>query len=360
MGYKLLDLSNKKEWSKYISKLHELQQDIYFTPEYYSLYEKNGDGKAQCFVFEDNGEIALYPFLINSVNKLGYKLDKQYFDIQGAYGYNGPAVSSKNENFILSFSKEFKNFCTSQNVIAEFIRFNPVLQNQRFINYIDPILINYNIILDLNMQDIWMNAYEHSTRKNVKKALRNNLIVKYYTDSNISDSELMSFIKIYYKTMDRNSAAYGYYLSEEFFREIVYNLSGKALFFFTYKDNKIISCELVLISKKIGYSFLGGTLSEFYEFRPNDLLKHEIINLLKLKKYDYFCFGGGTKPNDGIFNYKKKFARNGVYDFYIGKKIHNKEIYNEVIRQWEYKYPVFYDKNKKMLLGYREITKNEK
>jgi hypothetical protein len=44
---------------------------------------------AKCFVYQKGSNITLYPFLINSVNALGYNLDKEYFDIQGAYGYNG-------------------------------------------------------------------------------------------------------------------------------------------------------------------------------------------------------------------------------------------------------------------------------
>ena len=86
MSYKILTLGEKEEWAKSLEKLPIDQQDIYYTPEYYALYEKNGDGQAICFVFEKDKDIALYPFLINSVNDLGYELDDEYFDIQGAYG----------------------------------------------------------------------------------------------------------------------------------------------------------------------------------------------------------------------------------------------------------------------------------
>ena len=94
MNYKVFSLQDKEEWNNLLKKLPTKQQDIYYTPEYYSLYENYGDGKAQCFVFEKEGEIALYPFLINSINQLGYELDNEYFDIQGAYGYNGVVSSS--------------------------------------------------------------------------------------------------------------------------------------------------------------------------------------------------------------------------------------------------------------------------
>ena len=52
MSYKVLTLDEKEEWSKLLEKLPVDQQDIYYTPDYYELYEKNGDGKAICFVLK--------------------------------------------------------------------------------------------------------------------------------------------------------------------------------------------------------------------------------------------------------------------------------------------------------------------
>ena len=49
MSYRLLTLEQKEEWSTLLEKLPIDQQDIYYTPEYYELYECNGAGKAICF-----------------------------------------------------------------------------------------------------------------------------------------------------------------------------------------------------------------------------------------------------------------------------------------------------------------------
>lgn len=49
MNYRVLSLSDKAEWTRCLSKLPIEQQDIYYTPEYYSLYENYGDGNEQCF-----------------------------------------------------------------------------------------------------------------------------------------------------------------------------------------------------------------------------------------------------------------------------------------------------------------------
>ena len=120
MPHYLLTVGEKEDWNRFLSKLPNEQQDIYFRPEYYELYENNGEGKAMCFVFVCEDEIALYPFLINSVNNLGYDLTDEYFDIQGAYGYNGVATSNNTISFKKKFQKTFCNYSNDSNIIAEF------------------------------------------------------------------------------------------------------------------------------------------------------------------------------------------------------------------------------------------------
>jgi len=131
-NYRLLSLSDEREWSAYLQKLPDCQRDVYYTPEYYRLYEKLGDGKLQCFVFMQDDKLALYPFLLNSVNNLGYSFDMEYYDLQGAYGYNGVVSSSFDPDFIDAFYQAFDKWCIERNVIAEFTRFHPLLRNQCF------------------------------------------------------------------------------------------------------------------------------------------------------------------------------------------------------------------------------------
>ena len=96
----LLTLDNIEEWNLYFQRIPAEKRDIYFTPEYYSLYQNYGDGEACCFVFEKDGDVVLYPFLRNAITHLGYSLDKEYYDIQGAYGYNGIIASNHSSAFI--------------------------------------------------------------------------------------------------------------------------------------------------------------------------------------------------------------------------------------------------------------------
>lgn len=43
------------------------------------------------------------------------------------------------------------------------------------------------------------------------------------------------------------------------------------------------------------------------------------------------CLVGGYGSDDGIFQYKMNLAPDGIIDFYIGRKIFNKEAYQELV-----------------------------
>ena len=352
-----LNLSNKSEWSNIISMLPDMEQDVHLLPEYYLQNQVLGFGEAICFLYEKAGNIAIYPFFKSSINDLNLlSLEENYFDIQGPSGYNGVATNSKSPDFIRDFSQAFSEYCLNQNIIAEFVRFNPILGNHKTSSHIKPVKTNKNIVVDLSLsvEDIWSLSFEYSVRKNVKKAQRNGLFVECFQGSEISDNCIETFHSIYIDTMKRQLADTTYFVSIDYFRSIKNTMPDNTLFFFTVKDEKAVSCELVTFNNKVAYSFLGGTLSEYFPLRPNDILKYEAILELKKRALYSYCLGGGQTIDDGIFKYKRGFSKNGEVDFFIGKKIHNKNIYEQVCEKWETRYP---EKNRiycNMLLKYRK------
>ena len=350
MNIEILSHTDSK-WNTYLNSLSSNLRDPFFTSSYYSLENKN----AQCFVCTEDENIFFYPFIKTNINSLGYELDKEYYDIQGAYGYNGAIISDKTSpDFISKARKEFLHYIKNENIVAEFIRFNPLYENNKYFKDIKPLCVNKNIIVDLKEEDIWMDSYEHSTRKNVKKAIRNNLDFKIIEAKDITTKELEDFLYIYHATMNRNDADEEYYFDMNYFLDIKNKLSDNALFIFVLKEEKVISVELVLLNNHVAYSFLGGTLKEYYEYRPNDYLKHTLIENLQQRGLDYFVLGGGVSLEDGIFKYKRNFAKNGVYDFYIGKSIHNQEIYDSILKQWAKKVDLqTQEKYKNYLLKYQ-------
>lgn len=352
---KVLTVSNRQEWNKYFGKLEDAYKDVFFLPEYYELYEADNI-KAECFIYEREGKIILYPYLKSEISMAQLSNSNScYYDIEGAYGYNGLAVNSQDADFLIGFDGCFTNYCRENNIIAEFIRFNPVSANHQLSPFVDPIVANKNVIVDLNQteNDIWMNSYEHAARKNVNKAKRNGLTVHIYYAKELPETLFRCFMDIYKETMDRNRAEGIYYFSEDFYRRICKNLPERALFIFTLDKGKPVSCELVLLSKRVAYSFLGGTLESHYSTGANNLLKHELILKLKELSFQAYCLGGGQRIDDGIFRYKAAFSKKGIVDFYIGKRIHNADMYAHICQAWEAKFPEKKEKYKNYFLKYK-------
>ena len=208
MNYRILTLEDDDEWNKYLKRLPVEQQDIYYSPEYYSLYQNYGDGLAQCFIIEKHGEVAMYPFLLNSVNDLGYDLDKHYYDIQGAYGYNGVVASTNNEEFRKAFFQLFSEYCRDINILAEFTRFHPLLKNNLFSDkYIDLICDRKTVYVDLNTTlDEILGNFQRTTRKQIKRGTgKHNIRI----ETGKSDCYVSDIYSIYCESMDKvNSTGY--------------------------------------------------------------------------------------------------------------------------------------------------------
>lgn len=349
--YNLLDLNKSDQWNAYINLIQKNFKNVYFSPQYYEIYQKNGDGIAQCFVFEIDGQIAIYPFLLNSINALGFNLEFECFDIQGVYGFNGILTNSTSQIFFNEFFNCFDEYCLEKNIVAEFLRINPLINNPLIYRQ-DFTLINdrENICVNLLIDNIPESEYEYSTKKNIRKATKSGLEFKTVYGSSISNEELEYFCGIYFHTMRRNNVSSYYFFNNIFFKNIATKLLDKVLFVFVLFEGKYISCEIVLLEEYIGYSFLGGTLEDYYQYRPNDFLKHHTINFLKDNGYHKYLLGGGP---DGVLRYKKSFSKNGVIPFYIGKKIHNKTIYDKIITQWITNNPSKNEIYDKYLLKYR-------
>ncbi len=354
MSYKILDLSDKDEWNSYIEKLPADQQDIYFKPEYYSIYEANEEGKAKCFVFEDGNDTALYPFLMNSVNSLGYELNDEYCDIQGAYGYNGVISSSYSEHFISSFYTAFDSFCKSQNVIAEFTRFHPLLENYKFSSgNMMAIKDRKTVFLNLepSIDEIWENSYSSINRNMIRKAMKNNIAVTIEA----SDETYLKFYELYSGTMSDINALPYYYFNKDYFKNFRDSLGENQVLLLAKLNGEVICGMLLMFYKQYAHYHLSGRVKEFSNLAPNNLILDYAIRYAQEQKCRCFHFGGGnTNSNtDTLFKFKSNFS--GTHkDFYIGKKIHNREVYDNVVSQWQVKYESSYLKNKIKLLGYRE------
>ncbi|MEI8201400.1 MAG: GNAT family N-acetyltransferase [Bacteroidota bacterium] len=351
-NFEILDLTKSDIWNTLLQKLPPEQQDIYFTPQYYSLYEQLGDGKAQCFVYEKDNELALYPFLLNSVNNLGYDLDKPYSDIQGAYGYNGITANSNRPEFISSFYREFDNYISQNNIIAEFTRFHPLLNNYRFSQQNMMVVFDRKTMflsLENNYENIFK-TFQTTTRKQIKRCSHKHHLEVEIVENNTT--QIDTFYSIYQEAMDRVQSSKYLYFNTEYFKNLIQNTPS--VLFIATLETKPIAAIIAFYNHTYLHGHLGGALTDYLYTSSYSLLYSEMIKFGIEKNCKYFHAGGGTTNHndDPLLQFKLNFSATTA-DFYLGKKIHNMPIYEEVTKQWAKRYPEKAENYQHFILKYR-------
>lgn len=332
-----------------------LSKDIYFEPNYVKLFEKLGEGKVTSFTFKKATNVANYTFLLNSINSLGFNLQSNYFDIQSAYGYNGIITNTFETSFIDDFYDAFDDYCTQNNIIAEFVRFHPLLENQKFsLSHLRVILDRETVALDLNQSynEIWSNEYSSKNRNMIRKAQNLGYLCKILT--NLSIAEIDQFISIYYNNMERVGADKYYFFNKEFFYN-TFSYLREYVYLFNILDNKAqVVCSSIFFHYGDFFHYHLSGKSEKADNSVNNFLIDEAIKFAQSKSAKSFHFGGGRSnaPDDSLLKFKSNFSKTRL-PFYIGKKIHNQEVYEDIVKQWEAKFPEKKEKFKNHILKYR-------
>lgn len=335
---RILDSEREKdryEWCSIFDSYPD--KEVFAHPSYVELFCRTYD-RALCAVGSTENGGLLFPFILRPLASEPWTdSEEQSSDIVSPYGYGGPfkwgsVVDAETTKFWL----EFEEWASQHNVVSAFVRMS-LFDSQRFdppwtVTLKAPNIVRY---LGLTEDELWYD-YEHKVRKNVKKAQRNQLKIRF--DEN--GSRLDEFVEIYYSTMKRRDAAQNYYFDRNFFQRMVNNLRGQYIFCHVLANEQIVSTELVLVSQYNLYSFLGGTLTNAFANRPNELLKHEIALWGMRRRKTNFVLGGGYKGEDGIYKYKESFARNGIHRFHVAQSIFD-EVASKRLIQKRQKYEAF-------------------
>lgn len=323
----VLKLDSIEEIEKY-SKIFYSQKinNPYFLFDFIKVFS-GGINNLLCFIYtNENANIIMPGYLKNIV--IGDK-STQYFDFITPYGYSGPFFKENtSDTEIKNFWRSVDNWYSNNNVVSEFVRFNLDGNKRGYSGMIVPTMLNIKgKIIDSEQQ--WSN-FEHKVRKNVKRALRENLSCKVFHKDNITQKEIQNFYDIYIHTMRRTQADKEFFYSFKNVSMFIIGNPNNSAICNIYHEDSIISSELVLISDDCIFSFLGGTDENYFDKRPNDFLKFEMINWARDNNLKYYVLGGGYGYEDGIYKYKKSFFPDDIVEYCTGRKIINSKVYKEL------------------------------
>jgi hypothetical protein len=309
-------------------------REVFAHPAYVRLFARPVD-RVVCATLSTAGGGVLFPFLLRPLAAEPWaETDETAWDLVTPYGYGGAFAWNCTPEESAAFWGQFHAWADANHVAASFARLS-LFQEQQLPFAGEIVVDRPNVVrgLELTPDELW-HDFEHKVRKNVNCARRSGLT----GEIDASGRRIEEFLAIYYSTMERRGAAEGYYFPREFFETLVRELPGQFVFGHAISAGRVVSTELVLVSAKNIYSFLGGTLAEAFAQRPNDLLKLEIILWGRQAGKRAFVLGGGYEEEDGIYRYKKSFAPNGSKPFRVGRRIQDATAYDrlrERRRWWE-------------------------
>ena len=308
--------------------------DIYFLPQYHRACELNGNGAARVFVAEEGEHAFCYSFIVRPIEKVGAEpVRGSWFDLETVYGYSGPLSTTSDGVFLAAAWAAFDVWCGENRIVAEFIRFNPLLENHRYADASRNVTLDRETVvvsLSGSEDDLWTN-YPSVHRNMVRKALKKGLVCE---EVPLSEG-LSEFRRLYAETMDRVGARSYYYFSDAYFTYLCTDLSEQVKLFMVRDQDRAVAATLFLLHGDRIHYHLSGSQVKSRGSQPNNLLLHAVALWGQKQGFRWLHLGGGRGPeqDDDLFRFKASLSRLRLA-FYVGKRVHNPGVYETLCSQW--------------------------
>lgn len=337
MPFSVYTIEQNQEWDAVVRSFHSY--DVYYLSGYVKAFHIHGDGEPLLFYYEeasDNSDnysirginVVMKRDISNDARFTG-KIDKnKWFDFVTPYGYGGWLIEGQGD--AIQLFQAYKNWCTEHNIISEFVRYHPVLENHRYsYGFYDMLELGCTIAMDLSSPEvIWANLTSKNRNK-IRKAQKSGVVIYNGRYPEIFEE----FRKIYNRTMDKDNAKDYYYFKKEFYQSVMKDLPQEAQVFYAELDGKVIAASIMLAANgKLNYH-LSGSLKEYQIFAPTNLILYTAALWGCCNGCKTFHLGGGVgSSEDSLYKFKNAFYRGEPSRFHIGRKVLNSEMYDKLIQ----------------------------
>jgi hypothetical protein len=313
------DRLERQKWIGFLSDWPEASFSSY--PSYLELFSGPEETRLLLTLSGTHGQMML-PVVLRAIPG-----EADCVDALGPYGY-GSACWRGDPGIREQFWNEVRSWAADQHIVSIVARL-PVLETAGADWPFARSPVKRNVVRAIVPWDsMWMD-FEHKVRKNYKRAEGAGLSFRITSGM----SALAEFLPVYTETMRRNNAPPRFLLSERQLQKLGQELGDRCMVGIASLTKDVVAAELCLVDSATLYSFLGGTRSEFFNLRPNDFLKCEIMKWAAGNGFANFVLGGGLGGEDGIFRYKKSFAPHGDVIFEVGEWIIDPFNYSRILKR---------------------------
>lgn len=280
----------------------------------------NQEFEACFFVYREKEKVFYHAFHLGKVGETGY------FDVQSPYGYGGPIANTSDRSFLQQAETSYVNWCKENNVLAEFVRFHPLLENWVF----------YGGVMQEDRQTVWIDVssdiwsnYSVRVRTAVRKAYKHGLKVEWLKA--VDTRELVNtFISLYFDFLQSRSAPKEYYFCTEYFSNLL-KWENSWLALCRYSDEIVAGAVFLQEGSTMEYH-LSASTHKGKNFAATNLILHEAALMSRQLGCTALHLGGGTdsSPNNSLLFFKAGFSTLRA-KFNIGWRIYDPRAY-EMLR----------------------------
>lgn len=315
--------------------------DVYFHRTLCQAFADYEGCVARMARFRRGESVIVYPFFQRRISSLPFLHSPErwnpYSDIVSPYGYGGPLAQLAEDDeeergrIWSEFLDAFHGYCLEHNIVSEFARLHPFLQNHRQFSLSDGLDPRGKVVtVDLSQSDeeIWR-GFTKENRKKIVRAQANGLRVKEANEP----ADVQQFAELYLLNMQRLQARDWYMFPETWLSELHARFLEHLTLFFVYEGQRLVAGGSVFHMNGLVGNFLSATAEDCGQFSPNNLLFYEIIRWAKRRGYRWYNMGGGYRNNDGVMRFKLNFSQH-TEDFHTYQKVHLPQAYEALVQEW--------------------------
>lgn len=319
--YELVLASQTNRWQQ-ILDLFNLK-DVYFAREYMLSALKLDPGEAMLFYYIDEdgyGEI-VYPFIKRQLMDEG----ALFYDITSPFGYGGPVlkINDNGSKLAANFLTVFGDFCKVEKIIAEYIRFHPVLNNaEAFMDKLELISVCDTYTVQLNA---YLSDGDRTENAMADEGDSSGLVFKKLG----TVKHMFDFLVLYYSTVRQSEETDSYYFfTNDYFESLVSALGPELHLFGTYKDNKLVTASYVLTKGETIYHHLSGKSEGAETAEAETFLLHNIAQWGAYNGFRSFHLAGRQPGSLAAADQSmsKPYAVSSS-TFFIVRLVHDRDLY---------------------------------
>ncbi len=320
-------LEKSEQWDAVVKSFWD--HDVYYLSGYVRAFQIHGDGEPMLLYFDNRNTRGINVVIKRDIAHCDWagSLEKnKYFDLVTPYGYGGWLVEG---NDWATLQQEYLQLCTKENIVSEFVRFNPLLENWNNLGDLyENIHLGDTVYMDTRSEEIIWQNITSKNRNMIRKAQKSGLQVYWGRDPQI----IAPFMEIYNATMDKDAATAYYYFGKAFYESILNDLKQNAMWFYVKKEDEIAAIAIILFCNGKMHYHLSASRREYQNLAPTNLLLYEAAVWGAGHGYTRLHLGGGVgSAHDRLYKFKKAFNRGEDVQFHIGKRIFNPELYRDLI-----------------------------